>query len=75
MVYLRGGLQEGGFSIIVQRMIAWADFHLALLQSLRFPPLDIGLEAEPYLHGPDSTNHSKALRGRVKGERPPLMEL
>jgi hypothetical protein len=77
MVYLRGGLQEGGFSLIVQRMIAWAGFHVttALLQSLRFPPLDIGLEAEPYLHGPDSTNHSKALRGRVKDERPPLMEL
>ena len=41
MVRLRGGLHDGGFPTIVQRMVGWADYHVATatLQKPRFSPL------------------------------------
>lgn len=41
MVRLRGGLHEAGFPVIVQRIVGWADYHVATatLQKPRFPPL------------------------------------
>ena len=43
MVQMRGGIQSGGFPMIVQRMIAWTDYHAAtaVLKQPRFPPLNI----------------------------------
>ncbi|KUJ22896.1 uncharacterized protein LY89DRAFT_729003 [Mollisia scopiformis] len=49
MVNLRGGLHEGGFSMIIQRIIGWADYHVAtaILQKPRFPPLLLPETAGP----------------------------
>ncbi|KAH7363779.1 fungal-specific transcription factor domain-containing protein [Rhexocercosporidium sp. MPI-PUGE-AT-0058] len=49
MVSLRGGIENGGFSLIVQRMIGWTDYHVAtsLLQKPRFPPLKLPRTAQP----------------------------
>ncbi|KAL2072878.1 hypothetical protein VTL71DRAFT_12221 [Oculimacula yallundae] len=49
MVNMRGGIENGGFPLIVQRMIGWADYHVAisLLREPRFPPLRIPQTAQP----------------------------
>lgn len=49
MVRLRGGLHDGGFPMIVQRMIGWADYHVATatLQKPRFTPLSLPLTDGP----------------------------
>ncbi|KAH9212874.1 fungal-specific transcription factor domain-containing protein [Leptodontidium sp. 2 PMI_412] len=49
MVNMRGGIEHGGFPLIVQRMIGWTDYHVAtsLLQKPRFPPLKLPRTAQP----------------------------
>ncbi|KAM3080748.1 hypothetical protein ACMFMG_005678 [Clarireedia jacksonii] len=55
MVELRGGLQEGGFSQHIQRLIAWTDINTAniLSEKPHFPPLTLGLLTS--INDPSST--------------------
>ncbi|KAN0122911.1 Fungal specific transcription factor domain containing protein [Hyaloscypha variabilis] len=71
MVQMRGGIQSGGFPMIVQRMIAWTDYHAAtaVLRQPRFPPLNIPETERPedYFYPPVS-NPSDPSRFREDGE-------
>ena len=49
MVNMRGGLENGGFTLHVQRLIGWTDLHCASAMSSkpRFPPLKVPVTERP----------------------------